>query len=103
MIHLSRHDVFVLWAMSHPPKAEECNTSCGVCEMRRVCETLDRVKDSKFRSSEEAAKALYNACAYYREYTDVICDTYTCPNCPNYAWCTTLRGIAIEGVKLDEG
>lgn len=96
MIQLSLHDVFALWAMSHPPKAEQCHTSCGICEIDYVCKTLDLVKDG-----EEASEALYNACVRYREYTDAICDTYTCPNCQNYSWCNTLRGIAIEGVKLE--
>ena len=70
-----------------------------MCDIIVLCDALMlAVQDPASRKFETR---LYNACVRYRDYTDKVCDTYTCPNCPNYSWCTTLRGIAIEGVKLD--
>lgn len=102
MIHLARDDIFHLYLLFRQPRAAFCDrTMCPTCPTQNVCNALiDAWMLSK--SDGTVANALYDACVRYRDYTDKVCDTYSCPNCPDYSWCTTLRGIAIEGVKLDE-
>lgn len=101
MIHLSIYDARSLYRSLHPVVVKECgNQGCGGCEVYAICDALFDASCGKHSRTLE--NALHNACARYREYTDAICDTYTCPNCQNYSWCTTLRGIGIEGVKLYE-
>lgn len=102
MIHLTRDDISHLFLQFRPPKVDYCERHmCHICPTKSACNALIDAWYA-FRSDGAAATALYDGCVHYRDYTDKICDTYSCPNCPNYSWCTTLRGIAIEGVKLDE-
>lgn len=103
MIHLTRDDIIYLHSSCHMPNCEGCDKrGCNNCEVCGVCETLRLVNKRHYRNAKIAAKALYDSCVTYSEYTDKVCDTYSCVTCPNYSWCTILRGIAIEGVKLDE-
>ena len=99
MIHLTFEDARFLYESLHPVGAKGCNgvNSCKVCNTEGICDAL---LDAIVFPSSAAETALHNACIRYREYTDAVCDIYTCPNCPDYSWCTTLLGIAIEGVKL---
>lgn len=101
MIHLTRDDVVHLHFQLRHPKVKSCDARiCPTCPVQNVCNALlDAWALSK--SDGTVANALYDACTHYRDYTDKVCDTYDCPNCPNYSWCTTLRGIAIDGVILD--
>lgn len=101
MIHLTRDDACCLFARIHPIGASHCGFhECHECPIDSVCTALHHA--SFPTNLGNAVSELFHACALYREYTDAVCDTYSCPNCPNYSWCTTLRGIAIEGVKLNE-
>lgn len=95
MIHLTSDDIYDLYMHMRPAWA------CDVCGVADLCDALISATQEPRIGNPEAD--LYRACVHYRVYTDKVCDTYTCPNCPNYSWCTTLRGVAIEGVKLDEG
>lgn len=102
MIHLTSEDVLHLYLQFCPPKAYSCAlVACSTCPTQNVCNAL---LDALVLSNSDGtvANAIYDACVRYREYTDTVCDTYSCPNCDHYIYCTVLRGIAIEGVKLDE-
>lgn len=99
MIHLSIDDSAPLLADIHPLGAKDCKgQDCGTCNIKSLCDALFNAVMCP--PSSEYEISLHNACVRYRDYTDKVCDTYSCPNCPNYSWCTTLRGIAIEGVIL---
>lgn len=101
MIHLTIDDCIDLFTKLHPVGVTKCQPrTCRVCDIIDLCHALLRAVQKPTSRKPEAR--LYDACTHYRDYTDKVCDTYACPNCPNYSWCTTLRGIAIEGVKLDE-
>lgn len=101
MIHLTEDDCFVLFTKLHPVGVTKCYPwTCRVCDIVVLCDALTLAAQDPV--SRKCETRLYNACVRYRDYTDKVCDAYSCPNCPNYSWCTTLRGIAIEGVKLDE-
>ena len=100
MIHLTQHDARELFRDLHPVGLAQCRGwTCKVCNITDLCDALSNA--SKHRPPTTVETALHDACTHFREYTDKVCDTYTCPSCPDYSWCTTLRGIAIEGVKLD--
>lgn len=92
MIHLTSDDIYDLY--THVRLAD-----LTVCANVELCVALISAMQEPSIGTPEAD--LYSACTHYRERTDVVCDTYTCPSCPNYAWCTIIRGIAIEGVKLE--
>lgn len=100
MIHLTRDDIFHLYLQFRPPKVDYCeHHMCPTCLTKSACNALiDTLYP--FKSEGAAATALYDGCVHYREYTDTVCDTYSCPNCDHYIYCSVLRGIAIEGVKL---
>ena len=100
MIYLTGYDCFDLFTNLHPVGVTKCYPwTCRVCDIIVLCDALALAAQDPVSRKYETR--LYNACVRYRDYTDKVCDTYSCPNCPNYAWCTTLRGIAIEGVKLE--
>ena len=100
MIHLTQHDVRELFRDLHPVGLAQCRDwTCKVCNITDLCDAL--VDASQDPPPTTAETALHDTCTHFRDYTDAVCDTYTCPSCPDYSWCTTLRGIAIEGVKLD--
>lgn len=101
MIHLTEDECLDLLRELHPVRLTKCNpVACMSCGIIDLCDALSYAAQEPTSRKPEAS--LYNACVRYRDYTDKVCDTYSCPYCPNYSWCTTLRGIAIEGVKLDE-
>lgn len=101
MIHLTSDDIYDLYMHVRPAGLTECPARpCDVCANEDLCDALISAKQEPSIGTPEAD--LYRACTHYREHTDAVCDTYTCPNCPNYSWCTIIRGIAIEGVKIDE-
>lgn len=102
MIHLTMDDIFYLYLQFRPPKVDYCEYHmCHTCPSICMCNALiDTWR--LFKSEGAVANALYDACVHYREYTDKVCDTYSCQNCDHYIYCSVLRGIAIEGVKLDE-
>lgn len=100
MIHLTRKDAFDLFQEVHPVRlADRRGWTCKVCNLADLCVALSNASQDPPPTTAETA--LHDACTHFRDYTDAVCDTYTCPSCPNYSWCATLRGIAIEGVKLD--
>lgn len=102
MIHLTVDDVFHLYNQYRPPKVESCTLPmCSTCPTQKLCDALLSAWTVS-KPDETVANALYDACVHYRGYTDKVCDTYSCPNCDHYIYCSVLRGIAIEGVKLDE-
>lgn len=100
MIHLSIDDVRHLYFSCEPTAINNPN----VCEILEVCSALCWATSHfiYIANREEIERTIQDACVSYRDYTDKTCNTYACPNCTHYSWCTTLRGIAIEGVKLDE-
>lgn len=101
MIHLTAADVYHLYIRYRPPKVDTCiRHMCSLCPTQNVCNALlDACVNSK--PDGTVANALYDACVHYREYTDQVCDTYSCPSCDHYIYCSVLRGIAIDGVKLE--
>lgn len=101
MIHLTVADVLHLYIRYRSPKVDTCSVGmCSTCPTQNVCNALmDAWVLSKLDGT--VANALYDACVHYREYTDQLCDTYLCPSCDHYFYCSVLRGIAIEGVKLE--
>ena len=100
MIHLTQHDARELSQALHPLGTRKCHPwACAGCDFNALCCTL--LEASYYSRKPASETALREACIHFRDYTDAVCDTYTCPTCPDYSWCTTLRGIAIEGVKLD--
>lgn len=105
MIHLTIEDVRHLY-FSCEPIGIKCHgtINCSVCQTIAVCSALSWATSAYIDGAkhEEIERTIHAACVSFRDYTDKVCDTYACPHCPNYSWCTTLRGIAIEGVKLDE-
>lgn len=99
MIYLTSYDIYGLYMHVRPTGLTVCHVwACDVCGIADLCDALISATQEPRIGNPEAD--LYRACVHYRDYTDKVCDTYTCPNCPNYSWCTTIRGIAIEGVKL---
>lgn len=101
MIHLTIDDRIDLLTKLHPVGVTKCHPwTCRVCDIIVLCDALTLAAQDP--ASRKFETRLYNACVRYRDYTEKVCDTYSCPNCPNYSWCTPLRGIAIEGVILDE-
>jgi len=102
MIHLARDDIFHLYLRFRQPRVGHCEwRMCSTCPTQNVCNALIYAWVLS-KTDGTVANALYDACVHYREYTDKVCDTYSCPNCDHYICCSVLRGIAIEGVKLDE-
>lgn len=104
MIHLTNNDVRSLNLSCQPIGIKTCaSTDCSACNVAAVCSALSwailAYKDETKHSEIEGT--LHSACVSFRDYTDKACDTYACPNCTYYSWCTTFRGIAIEGVKLE--
>lgn len=100
-ITLTPYEINRLWMQMCPRSSTRYAIDCNNCPPKAymACRSLaDEI--FTWRLNKRRVK---QACQKWREFTDEACDTYDCPNCPNYSWCTTLRGIAIEGVKIDEG
>ena len=99
-IILTRNELTGLYVAMHPVNKGRCQCSCFDCPapVHIVCDLLE----TSVALPERNTSKIHKASMLWREYTDSKCDTYTCPNCPDYSWCTTLRGIAIEGVRLGE-
>ena len=98
-ITLSPSELFKLWMQMYP-RGRACNAiACNDCPTKAYMAC--RMLADEIFSWSLSERRIKQACNNWRDYTDKACDTYTCTTCPDYAWCTTLRGIAIEGVKLD--
>lgn len=89
-----------LWMQMRPHTCICYAIDCNNCPPKAY--TACRLLADEIFSGRLNKSRIKQACQKWREYTDNTCDTYTCPNCPDYSWCTTLRGIAIEGVKIDK-
>lgn len=101
MICLTSDDIMHLYYSVHGISENTCYTGrCGTCEVKTVCRAISRIREYGLTDVKDKREYLRNACIDFRELTDTMCDTYSCPHCQNYGWCTVLRGIAIEGVML---